>query len=418
MEKLKKWRLASQLEWLALSLLVFCFFVLPISVSFTTMSFLLAFLCTLLFLFISNEWQSRWERLKHNQAALSFWVLFALFLIGLLYTTSTAHLAFQDLQKRHWMLITPFLIIMIKDEIWRRRMFNGFLLAMVITLLLSCLKWLHVSSFYFLHKTPIHGSGIFNYHIVQNFAMSIAAFICGHRAFFEKKWRAFYFFLLITMGINIFLMSAGRTGYVIFFLLMIYLAVIKFKLKGLLASIFISLLLMGTVYYISTNFHARIKAAYVNTINYDQATTKSDMNDINQRIEMYVIAKKMILQHPWFGYGTGGIRTALQKIIPPNERIFNPKIDYVESIYLNFLLEFGVFGLIILIGVLLTQILITFKLPRDEKHIMQAFLIAILIGGVFNSFFVSYTISHFYSLFSVLCFSALPMKKLSGKQND
>jgi hypothetical protein len=43
---------------------------------------------------------------------------------------------------------------------------------------------------------------------------------------------------------------------------------------------------------------------------------------------------------------------------------------------------------------------------------MQAVLIAVLFGGLFNGFLVSFPISHFYALFSALCFSALsPVEK-------
>lgn len=391
-------------EWLALALLVFCFFITPISVTLTTIFYLLAFLFTLLFLLLSNTWQERWNALKHNHAVLSFWVLFLLFLIGIIYTTSTWHLAWHDLQKRHWMLITPFFMMMITDTRWRNYMLNAFLLAMVITLLLSYLKWFHVSDFRILHTTPIHGAGVFNYHIAQNFAMSIAAFVFAHRALFEKNRRFMNWSLFILMAINIVLMSKGRTGYVIFFLLVMYLAWIRFGWKGFITACIASILFIDTAFFISNNFHERMQAAFMNYQHYHQ-TMQS--NDIAERLQMWDVAKKMIGARPWFGYGTGGIQTAMQKMIPENEHTFIPKINYVESIYLNFLLEFGVFGFVVLIVMLAIQIRATFQLPPNERHLMQAVLIAVLFGGLFNSFFVSFTVVHLYALFSALFFSAL-----------
>ncbi len=404
-------RFTHRFEWLALSFLTLCFFVSPISVTLTTITYLLAFLFTVLFLLFAQDWQERWGLLKQNKAALSFWVLLALFFIGLTYTTSPMHLALQDLHKRHWTLITPFFIIIIVDARWRMRMINAFLMAMVLTLLLSDLKWFHIYRFHFPGQVNINGAGAFFHHIVQNFAMSIAAFMCGYRALFErlsKKTRAFYSVIFALMAINIIFMSLGRTGYIIFLLLVLYLALIRFKYKGLLIAVACGILLMSLAYMTSNDFRSRTQAMIVN---YEHSGTATKVNDINQRVEMYHIAKKMIMARPWFGYGTGGIRTAEQKMIPQVERVFNPQLDYVESIYVNFMLEFGILGFVVLMGVLMTQIIVSFQLPQTERHLMQAVLIALLVGGLFNSFMVSFTISHFYSLFSAVCFSALITRK-------
>jgi len=85
-------------------------------------------------------------------------------------------------------------------------------------------------------------------------------------------------------------------------------------------------------------------------------------------------------------------------------------LDYVENIYLNFLLEFGIFGLLVLIVAIGMQIKTSFALPSQHRYLFQAVLIAILFGGCFNSFFVSFIPAHLYALFSALCLSALPTR--------
>ena len=173
---------------------------------------------------------------------------------------------------------------------------------------------------------------------------------------------------------------------------------------GLLASV----VLIMFAFLFSTSFQTRVKAVYAHYENYGQI---HQLTSIGQRIEMYHIARKMIKERPWFGYGTGGIRTALPTVVPANERIFNRAIDHVESIYLNFLLQFGVFGFAVLLAAIGLQIKTSFWLPSPYRHLMQAVLIAVFFGGILNCFFVSFTISHYYALFSALCFSALPAEK-------
>ena len=335
-------------------------------------------------------------------------------MVGVIYSTSTKQLVLNDLHKQHWLLITPFFMMIVTSNVWRQRMINAFLCAMVITLCFSFLKC--CSPIYLTHllRLPVvHADtsifSVFVNHIVQSFAMNLAAFICGYRCLFQKKYRIVYGILFILMTANIIFMSEGRTGYVIFVLLLLYLSVIRFGWKGILIAGFLSVLLMTVAFFASAHFQSRMKAVYQHYQQYDQIHYPTS---VGQRIEMWDIAKRMIHERPWFGYGTGGIRTAMPSVIPEKNRQLNPSLDYVESIYLNFLLEFGVFGFVILLIVFAIQIRVSFQLPLVYRALMQAVLIAILSGGVFNAFLVSFPIAHFYALFSAVCFSAYKTKEL------
>ncbi|GEM_PF-4414038 len=405
------WQLiAEKSKWMALFFLSLCMIASLISVSATTIIYILAFL----FVLMSGHWRAIYTRMIGNKAALSFLLLFSLFIVGTFYSTSTKQLMMQDLHKRHWMVMTPIFIAFIAEEKWRARMINIFLSAMIAILTLSYAK-------YFLHFDLAQKLGVFRTqepacvfqdHIVQSFAMNMAAFIFGYRVLFQEKNRAFYTITFILMMIDIIFMMHGRTGYAIFILLLAYLSWIRFGLKGMFCAGLISIALIAFAFTFSSSFQLRAKNMVAHYQHYSQIHTATS---IGQRIEMYHIADKMIKARPWFGYGTGGIRTAMQKMIPENERVFNPSMDYVESIYLNFLLQFGVFGLAVLFIALGMQIKTTFALPHAYRCLMQAVLMAVLFGGLFNGFLVSFPISHFYALFSALCFSSLVADPLRYK---
>src|SRR3990167_237839 len=403
------WRqLEQRCEWIALLLLTACFFVSAVSVTLTTITYLSAFL----FVLLSGDWHAKWGRIKNNKAAMSFWILGLLFIVGVFYSTSTKQLIWQDLHKNHWLFITPFLMMIITQESWRQRMINAFLWVMCITVCLSYIKWMSpVYMTHVLRLPKVHADhsifSVFVNHIVQSFAMNLAAFICGYRFLYGKPWRIFYALMFVVMAINIIFMSDGRTGYGIFFLLLLYLSLIRFGWKGVVIAAFSSAILISIAFFTSIGFHSRTKAVYQHYQHYDQLHHKTS---VGQRIEMVDIAKRMIHERPWFGYGTGGIRTALPLVVPEKYRLFNPSIDYVESIYLNFLLEFGVVGFVVLLIVLAMQIKVSFQLPQPHRALMQAVLLAILFGGVFNAFLVSFAIAHIYALFSAVCYSAYKEK--------
>lgn len=399
-------------EWLALTMLVVCSFVVPISVTATTITFLLAWVLIL----ASGNWRARLQKIIHNPAALSFWVLFALFLVGLIYTISPQHLAFKDLQKRHWLLIAPFFMMVINNDRWRERMINAFLIIMVITLFLSYLKWMKLDLVnYIIHK-KLSGVGVFFEHIVQYFFMSVAAFIFGYRFFYRPKWRWVNLSVLILMAINLAFLSQGRTGYIQFGLLLVFLCFIRFGWKGILSAFAISVLLFGAAFTLSNGVAKRIRAIPAEYQHYDNANA---MTPIGIRISMWHDAMLLIKKRPWFGYGTGNISTAMKQNLPPAMIKLTGPIDYVEYSYLNFMLEFGVFGLFTFLGVIITQIIISFRLPTEYKYTMQAFLIAYLAGSLANSFFVSFCEVHLYAIFSAVCFSALaPSTATITKSSD
>ncbi|MCX7121410.1 MAG: O-antigen ligase family protein [Gammaproteobacteria bacterium] len=397
-------------EWIALLLLSTCFFVSPVSVSLTSITYFGAFL----FLMISGDWHKRWDQIKNNKAALSFWLFFSLFVVGIFHSTSTSHFIIKDIQKHHWMLMTPFFMMIVNDECWRQRMINLFLIAMIVTLCLSGFQFfthVRLSDVIHLLRPQYDISSVFVDHIVQSFMMNVAAFICAYRFLFEKKFRVYYAIIFLLMAINILVMSQGRTGYGIFFLLLCYLGVIRFGWRGMILSGLASVLLITLVFFTSPSFNFRVRKIEQEYTHYNQMQKKSAVlvhhYAVAQRIELWHISKVMIKERPWFGYGTGGIQTQLPIIIPAKDRLYNPSVDYVESIYLNFLLEFGVAGLIVLIIAFYMQIKTTLQLPRQYRCLMQATLIALLFGGLFNGFLHSFSVSHFYALISVVCFSSL-----------
>jgi O-antigen ligase len=392
---------ALRCEWLALWLITLCAFFIPITVALTTITYL----CAWFLILISGNWKQRFQQVLKNPVAISFWILFGLFLLGLTYSASPWYYALKDLHKRHWLLITPFFMMLPIDDHWRNRIINAFLCAMLVTLFFSYLKCFFGVDLYltFVHKT-LSFSNVFFEHLVQNFFMSIAAFICGYRFFNRSTRRWIYFTLFVAMLVNVLFLNDGRTGHIVFLLLLMYLAYTRFGWRGIIISGICSVILFSSAYVFSSHLRSSVTTAISEYHMYHQGNT---ITSIGQRVGMLHNARTLIKKHPWIGYGTGGIRIPMQQNLTPNEINLTRPLDYVENSMLNFWLEFGIFGLIIFLVVIGWQVKLSFSLPGAYKHIMQAFLLAYIAGSMVNSFFVSFCETHLYSLLTVACFSAL-----------
>lgn len=398
-------------EWIALLFITLCFFVMPISVSLTTITYLAAFF----FILISGNWKQRWQKVRRNPVIYGFWILFALFVVGVFYTVSHSHFVWRDLHKRHWMLITPFFMMLTINDVWRRRMINAFIIAMLITSILSYTRWLGLNIPLLLFHFALSDNSVFFERIVQYFFMSIAAFILAYRFLYHKKWRWINLGVFLLMAFNILFIGNGVTGYVIFCLLMLYLGFLRFSWKGILTGIVAGLALLSAAYLFSPSFHNRINTLPHQVHLYQKGTTHTS---IGLRLGMWHNATTMIKHRPWFGYGTGSIHTAMQQTLTPQQIKITGLQNYVEYSFLNFTLQFGFVGLFIFVSVVISQIIVSFFLPFESRVIMQGFLLAFLVGSCANSFFTSFCETHLYSLFCAIYFSTLRFGERTKSSNS
>ena len=399
LDKRRPWQL--KCEWIALWLITFSVFAIIFSNSFHTITYFGA----LLFILISSNWRERFSIAAQNPIVISFWLFALLIIVGVFYSTSTPHHIIEYLRMRLWLIIIPFFIMVLREDKWRNRMINAFLIAALITLIMSFFKalthtdplnWLHIKH----HPRKID---FIRDHTSQSYAMNIAAFICAYRALFEKKHPFLYWTVFILMAFELIFLNSARTGFGLFFALLIYLSFVRFRWRGITVAALLVALLAGTAFFLPTAFQARIKSSYEQTVHYQEI---NQATPTTIRIDMLNIAKIMIQKSPWFGYGTGGIATAMQTVVPLQDRQFAPTEDGVESIYLNMLLDYGIVGFVFFLFFLATQIKISFQLPQPYRYLSHVVLIATLLGGFFSSFFNTFSIYHLYALLVALCFSA------------
>lgn len=388
------------IAYIANSLLVVCAFALPISTSVTDIAFPLAVVLSL----VGSDGRDRWSKLT-SPVALTLIIFFVLFLVGTTYTVGSTHDVMHRLLQIACLLFSAFLITSITNDRVRSLMINAFLLAMVITLFLSYLKYyvLHMPS-----TERLDVDNVFKDHIIQNFLMVIAAFIFIYRWLNKYRFRWVYAVLIVLMTYNILFMSSGRSGYFIFAALLIYTGFSYFGWRGMLGTL-IAIAVLGTAaFLLSDAFKNRLVSIEENTVQYAHG---KDFTSVGIRIQSTKNAYQLFLQHPWIGHGTGSFAT-VYAALPAHEIGDAGPVPLSYNNYLNVAVELGVIGLIFLIFMFALQWRYSFYLQGEWQYLIQVVLISIILGCLANPWLSDTTELHFYALFLAAGFSTLQAKKM------
>ncbi len=384
-------------------------FSLPISTTATAILMPL----TLVLALTAGRWRERENEnirlILYHPASQTFGLLSLLFLIGLIDTIAPFSQAMTYLVKHYWVFFAPLLLIVWQEKKWRDYTVNSLIIAMLITLIFAYAKFFNWYQPHFTHISSGRET-VFKDHIVQNSFMAFAASLLLYRVLFETRHRFLYSIFILLMSIDILLMSDGRTGYLLYLVLVTYLCGLRFGFKGLILMAILGLSVMGLAYHFSADFHESAGYAINHIMQFHQ-THQSTSEGI--RIKLMENAYFLFKQHPWFGFGTGSIHAAYATL--PKSRIdwIAPGVIMYDfsNIYLNFLVQFGCVGLGVLLFVLGAQWYFSLQLPLPEKIYLQLALLSLILGGIPNSWLTDTTHAHWYALWSMLCFAALPRKQ-------
>lgn len=374
-------------------LLMLCAFALPFSTTATDLLFPLATLFSLL----SGRWAHRAKWATYPISA-SLVLFFILYLIGSLYSIAPTHDMTHRLLQAACLLWAAILMSHLNTDAWRCRIINAFLLAMVITLVLSYVKYYFIPDLF--HKNPEPGS-VFKDHIIQNYLMAMAACMFFYRWLQRYRFRWAYGALFLLATYNILFLSLGRSGYFIFAILLLYTCIAYLGWKGLLGA-FIALIILGaTAYSVSPGFKDRVDTILQNAQQHEQG---KDLTPVGIRIRSIENAYELFLQKPWTGYGTGSFATAYANLPPAMiGNIGTVPLSYNH--YLNVAVELGLPGLILFLALFALQWRYSFYLKGEPRYLMQILVLGLAFGCLANPWLSDTTELHFYALFLALGFS-------------
>ena len=220
-----------------------------------------------------------------------------------------------------------------------------------------------------------------SYHSTYSLLLVIAIFWLLHMAFVEKEKlkKLFYSIFFLTATLNLFY-NAGRTGQVIFFILLGFFLIYHFKLsfKTIFTFIFISIFTFLLLFNISKIFQKRVYQAQ----NDIEKVLKGDFaSSWGGRSMAWFVAKDIFLKHPILGVGVGEIRKEMiknsYKYGNKNYNFFKHMI-HLHNQFLQILVETGIIGFSFFI--LVWIYFFKERYNKDIEYFIYSFMLIYLIA--------------------------------------
>ncbi len=355
-----------------------------IGLSIPTSTALTNILCPLAFLFILVEGQytQKFSVLYHHNIALVAISLVITIILGFLYTPVSFSEATLMLDKYREFIYIPMFILIFTDEKSRKLGLYAFLAIMGITLFLSYLMAITGLE---IGKGNPQSPFVFKNYITQNLLIALATYFIAIKAWQEKQW--LYSIIIVLAVYNILFMSAGRTGYVILFCLILIFFYQVYNLKGILIGGGILITLAGVAYNFSGILQERVDKAITNVQDYQQGETNTS---VGIRLEFYENSLVLIAKKPILGSGTGSFSHEYNKLF--TNTTTNPHNDY-----LMIAIQWGIIGVGLFILLLYSMWHTSYSLTGQNKFMAQGLVITIVIGCLINSLWLDNTEGHIFA---------------------
>lgn len=384
-----KWPLSRLISFSVIGLV----FTIPISSSGKSIFLALA---VALILFSRDSWDELRALLRKNwcKAALS---LLAIAVLACLWSNATIKEQWMVLEKYSKLLYLPILVVGFKDKRTRYFAIHAFLAAMFLSCTLSVLKYLGIIQALFSSADLINYDAVFRNHIMTGLMMSFAAYIAG--LFFLRgsgKICVVYALLFLLFSYQILFVNAGRTGYILYFILMIILMAQVFTKKQAAIAITAVCFLSFIAYQFSPPMQAGIQRVVSEWTHYKEEKNTS----VGFRIQFHKYAKELFQEHPLYGNGTGSFTYSF--------RVFNPvpswegRLLEPHSQYWLIAAEFGLLGLLAFLIFIASLVKSSTKLPT-LKPIALALISIFLIGNVSDSLLLYSGTGYFFLVLMALC---------------
>ena len=357
----------------------------------------------LLFLLLGGNYRLKLRSIVDNPVAVAALLLVGALLVGGLYGDANWDDAQHYWRKSAPLLAIAFLIPLFHDKSSREYALTGFMLAMALTLFLSCViatGWFADHGWF---QGSVDNAFVFKLHITQNVFMAFFALALALKAKHAAvpAWRLAYAAAALLAAYNVLFMVGGRTGYVVLAVLLAYFCFRWRRWKGLVLALLVGISVAGVGYLASDTLRERVDLVIHETAAWQlgQGATSSS----GLRMDYYNNSLRIIRDHPIFGVGTGGFEKAYAEKIqgtrmaPSN----NP-----HNQYLLISVQLGIVGLGLMLYLFFQQWRSATRLPSVfEQELARGMLLTIMSGSLLNSLLLDHAEGLFFAWMSAVLFA-------------
>lgn len=378
--------------WLVMILALIAMLSLSLSVS--VLSILPALLTV--WLLCSGQYYHKWQTLKQHPL---FWLalsVYALVLIATLWGDAPSVDKINDLKKYAKLWYAVAFILIFDHKNMQRLGINCFLIGLCLMVSLSYLKYLGWLPWY---NKPAD-SVIFN-HIDGSFLVAIGAYFCAKRAFSSENKKYLHSLLFILLSFQLFFINGGRTGWLVYLVLMVLFIFQHCDKKERIA---LALLLAGSalliLYFTSATFQSKLVYGLqtLKTFHHDENTS------LGWRIQFLHYSWHLFKETPWFGHGSGSFSYLYSQNGSQFISGWGTRLDNPHNSLVFFAVQYGLIGILLWIFFFASQWYFTYRL-EEMRDYAQAVLLAMVAASFCDSMLRLAVCGSFYCLMIGLLFA-------------
>lgn len=319
-------------------------------------------------------------------------LLFFLALIACAWGPASLSEKMLVLEKYSKLIYLPILAVGFRDEKTRRMAIYAFLIVMTITCLVSMGKVTGVLRY--------HGDEsdfVFRNHTMTAHMMVLATYLFGLQFIQQRgKMRIVYATMILLLSYQTLFISTGRTGYIMYALLMFLLLVQTLSWRKALLAILVCCSVLTASYYQSVKMQTSVQTGIAEWQHFQEDKD----THIGYRLQFHAFAKEVYQRHPWFGNGTGSFTATYRQENPVpswSRTLLEP-----HSQYWLVAVEFGAVGILVLFCFLGTLLVASLGL-RSMRPVALAVILPFVVGNFTDSLLFYSGSGYFFLVFMALC---------------
>lgn len=335
-----------------------------------------------------------------GRAALAF---FLFILIASLWSPASSVMKGLVIAKYAKLIYFPILAAGFMSSRLRQWSINAYLAALFITCLISILK----------SQGLMEGSDVgevFNNHIITGFMMAFASYLAALMAIQHRGWaRGIYLFLVLLTSYQVLFINTGKTGYLVYFILMVLLCLHTLSFKKAIWGVILFSGVLALIYTQSPMMQSRAHEV-LSDVKFLKENNQN--TSIGYRIQFHRYAQSLFIQYPIAGIGTGGFKHQFttDNLIPS----WGTFLSEPHSQYWMILAEQGLIGFLLWI-IFLGSLFFTAFRVKETKPVLLGILVPFCVIAMSDTIFCYSTMGYVLILMSAMSLGEqLELDRLKG----
>ncbi len=384
-------------------LLIAYAFCLPISKAGTN---LFEILIILLWVYQGN-WKYKLVQYKSSPLIITFAIFISFSIISIFWANSVLFALDYIAKYRHFLMI-PIIYTSLDKKILGH-IFSAFLISIFISEIMS--YGIFFELWRYKDVLPSDPSPFMD-HVSYSIYLAFTSMILLSRVFFESelKYKITYILFFITVTSNLFL-NGGRSGQVVFIILLVTLAILntRQKIKAALLSVLFLFILFLTAYNVSPNFPTRFNQV---TTDISQMVEKNNYTgSFTTRVSLWIIGIDEITDSISLGSGIGNEMNQVEYYAQKHNFDITHMKKFADhhNMFITYGVQLGQIGLILIL--LIFYFTMTLKIEeRMYKNLNTVFVIVFALWSFTGTTLHTMNPMTFFALFAGL-FNALSIIK-------